>query len=449
MILPNNVYVNDISIGQQSIVEAQKLIDETVEGILNKKITISFSKEGKEQKHEFTFEKLGYASNKDKLKTEIEGIINNDLKLINKYKNYKSIEQNGKKLNLEFDIDHDMFITALEKFDDSILKNPIDAKYTYEKDSIIIVDGELGEAFDKDSLYNELKEGVNNFESRTLTLNLKPVTPKITREILEKKGKMEKIATFKTTFNPNNINRASNVRLAAKLIDGTILAPGEIFSFNETVGKRTVDRGFKEAGVYIRGQVDKDIGGGICQVSTTLYNAALLSNLSIVERSNHTLTVPYVPLSRDASVNWGTKDLKIENDTDNYVYIHSKASKNTVLFDLFGSKTNKDIKLKSVMISKAEPPIEFVEDETKPEGEEIVEDKGHIGYKSKLIKYVYEDGKLIDSKVVNVDRYRTTPQIIKVGTKPINNPIEGIEEKKAIENIEAIEGSEGPVTIIE
>ena len=129
------------------------------------------------------------------------------------------------------------------------------------------------------------------------------------------------ITSAVTNASSSSTNRLNNIRLALSLINGTCLGPGETFSFNDTVGKRTTERGFKVATAYSGGEVTEEVGGGICQVSTTLFNAAVKADLEIVERHNHSLTVSYVDLGKDASVNWSSQDLRFKNTSGDNIYI--------------------------------------------------------------------------------------------------------------------------------
>ena len=124
------------------------------------------------------------------------------------------------------------------------------------------------------------------------------------------------ISSYTTTFNPDSVNRSINIALSADAINGTVVKPGEEFSFNETVGQRTADRGYKSATIISGGRFVNGIGGGICQVSGTLFNAAVLAGMEITERRNHGLKVSYLPGGRDATVSWGEIDLKFKNTSD-------------------------------------------------------------------------------------------------------------------------------------
>ena len=420
-VLPDNMYLDEVHIGGKTLIDIEKYIDEQVEDHLNTKIVVVSGEGLNIQRHEFNLEALGLMSNRNEIKESINAILNNDLGLIKKYQEYKEMQASGKDFNLVYTFNSEDFLKAIEVFDEKDLNNPINASYEYENGEIIIVGGEYGRALDKNLLLEEIENHYFNSNQTDFVLRTKSVEPDITVEELKEQGIKEKITSFTTTYNAHNAERTRNIRLATDKINGYILAPGETFSFNEVVGKRTKERGFQEAGIYVNGKLDTGIGGGICQVSTTLYNSVLLANLEIVERGNHSLTVPYVPLSRDAVINWGTKDLKFKNNTEHYIYIHSEARSNYVAFSLFSTNSNRRVELISNTISRAEPPIKYLEDDMLEEGKESVIDKGHIGYKSELIKKVYEGDELISTETVSIDRYGSSPKIIKIGTKKIDN----------------------------
>lgn len=155
-------------------------------------------------------------------------------------------------------------------------------------------------------------------------------------------------SSFSTYFY-SPAGRTTNIKVACKYIDGTLLAPGEVFSFNDVVGQRTAKRGFKKATVYRGQEVAEGFGGGVCQVSTTLFNAALLGNLDIVERSQHSMKVHYVDAGRDAAISWGTQDFKFRNNTDETIKISAKVIDSSKIEIKF--LTNSAVKPKKVSLS--------------------------------------------------------------------------------------------------
>lgn len=414
--VPDNVYIEEVHIGGKTLTEVDKIIDDKVKAKEDKEIKIVFNGSGQAKSRNFTLEELGYYSDDNLVKLQIANMMGSDSGFIEKLRNYKAIEKTGKVFKISHGIEFDKFAAALKVFVAEKLDKPVDAKYKYQDGQVVIVDGKSGYEMDIKSLYEEILQSISEDKDR-FELKTKKIEANITAEDLKKQGIKEKVVSFTTKFTASNKPRSNNVSLAGKIIDGTILAPGEVFSFNEVVGQRTKQRGFQEAGVYVNGKVDQGIGGGICQVSTTLYNAALLADLEIVERRNHSLTVPYVPLSRDAAVSWGTQDLKFKNNTDYYIYIHTKLTNDTITFDLFSTKDNKTVELISTTLEKKEAPIQYIEESKMDAGKEVVVDKGHDGYKSKLIKKVYVNGKLVEEKTIANDRYLSAPKVIKKGTK--------------------------------
>lgn len=194
----------------------------------------------------------------------------------------------------------------------SLERAPRNAWVRYRQGIIEIIPEQLGQRLSVEgSLQNLLQAFQTGSEEIRFRLALEPVAPHITREALRPIEGV--VASYTTRFPGYQVNRNHNIRLAAAALDGRVLLPGERLSYNEAVGKRTLKQGFRVAPVIIHGQKRLGVGGGICQVSSTLFNAALLAELKVVRRVNHSIPVPYVPLGRDATVNDTGLDLVIEN----------------------------------------------------------------------------------------------------------------------------------------
>lgn len=414
--LPKNVYIDEVNVGGKTFREVENFIDDKVRTVENKEVIIKFSYNGDTQIRKFKLKDLGYCTNEYEIKREISAILYNDLNPIEKVKDYVDIRIHSRKFEFINSLQYSKFCYALKVFDDSKLPKPINAEYKYKNRQIQIIPEKIGYELDIKSLYEELLKKINE-DQKEFVLKIKEDNPKITKVILEEQGIKEKISSFTTGFTSYNKPRNTNMRLAAEIIDGTVIAPGGIFSFNKIVGERTRERGFQEAGVFINGNLDTGLGGGICQVSTTLYNAALIADLEIVERSNHSLIVHYVPLSRDAAVSYGHKDFKFKNNSNHYIYIHANITETSITFDLFGTKGNKWVELKAETLKNIETPIRYIDDSTMRLGKTFVEKAGHGGYESRLVKKVYENGKLIKNEVVSRDRYQASPTIIRRGTR--------------------------------
>jgi vancomycin resistance protein YoaR len=230
-------------------------------------------------------------------------------------------------------------------------------------------------------------------------------------------SELERITTvmskFSTRFNGGQIARSSNIRLAASRINGLVLMPGETFSFNGFLGQRTTAKGFKTAGVYVSGRHDVDVGGGICQVSSTLYNAALQSDLKIDQRLPHSLPVPYVPLGRDAAVSYPNPDLKITNNYEFPIALAATPDKNSVAFAILGArKLEFEVKFESRLMASWSRGEKVIHDPSLGFGVRKVVDSGGSGRRVRTWKVVYRDGKEVERINLGDSVYSGGPRII-------------------------------------
>lgn len=237
----------------------------------------------------------------------------------------------------------------------------------------------------------------------------------------------EVMATFTTKFNAGQVSRSSNIRLAAERLNGIVLMPGEVLSYNDTVGRRTAARGFKPAGIYANGRHEVDYGGGICQVSTTLFNAALLANLKVVSRQNHSMPVPYVPIGRDATVDYGSIDLKIQNPYDHPIAIASQVQGGTVTFWVLGKK-DPDLSVSIVVdgYSSWGMPVRYIDDPSLEPGATVVVEPGSMGRRCVTWRIVKRNGVVVAREKVAESVYRAWPRIVQRGpsvpTPVVNDP---------------------------
>lgn len=227
------------------------------------------------------------------------------------------------------------------------------------------------------------------------------------------------ITSAVTNASSSSKNRLANIKLAAEYINGVCLKPGETFSFNDVVGKRTSERGFKVATAYSSGKVIEELGGGICQVSTTLFNAAVKADLEIVERHNHSLTVSYVDRGKDAAVNWDSQDLRFTNNSDDNVYILSYVdSDKRVRVGVFGKllPNGETITVEGVTKDEIEYETVMQPNLALPTGMTAVAQKGKVGYKAEAYKIRWDaDGNRISRELLCKSTYRSTNEIIEYG----------------------------------
>ncbi|MCO5298287.1 MAG: VanW family protein [Fimbriimonadaceae bacterium] len=234
---------------------------------------------------------------------------------------------------------------------------------------------------------------------------------------------VEVVSEFSTAFPASQFNRNENIRLAAGRLDGVVLMPGDSVSFNSTVGKRTLADGFKEAGVYVNGRHDTGVGGGICQVSTTLYNAALFANLKVKNRRNHSMPVAYVPIGRDATVDYGLIDLVLENPYDTPVAVTSEYQRGRLFFRILGKKDpSLEIKIVSDGHKSWSLGEKIVKDPSVPPGKEVVIEKGSMGHSVNTYRIVYRNGVEVAREPLGKSYYRGGQKIIAVNPEDAAPP---------------------------
>lgn len=248
---------------------------------------------------------------------------------------------------------------------------------------------------------------------------LKITIAEITLVDLGKEAFPNQLGTFTTTFYVGETSRSTNIRLATQKIDGIIVLPGETFSYNATVGKRTVEAGFKSAGAYSAGKIVQEVGGGICQVSTTLYNAVLYANLEIVERHNHYFESSYVDASRDATVSWGGPDFKFKNNRKYPIKIIASSNNGKETVSIYGlyEEDEYEVEIQSKRLSTISRKIEYIDDDSLLEGEESISQNGHDGCTSEAYKILKRNGEIVSQKLLSRDTYSALTRIIKRGTK--------------------------------
>ena len=251
------------------------------------------------------------------------------------------------------------------------------------------------------------------------TIPLKITKPKVTTDSLGDEAFPNRLATYSTKYSTADVNRTTNIKISVNKINGVVLLPGEEFSYNKVLGPRTPQAGYKLGAAYIGGKVVSDYGGGVCQTSSTLYNAVLLSNLEITSRTSHYFAAAYVPVSRDATVYWPSLDFKFKNNRKYPIKIKAYTSNGVIKVEIFGTAEGSDyeVELQSYVTSYIPYNTEYKDDNTLPEGKEVVEQAGTNGIRSEAYKILKKDGKVISKTLLSRDTYSTKARIIRRGTK--------------------------------
>ncbi len=300
---------------------------------------------------------------------------------------------------------------------DAVLKaspEPEPARVTYSKGAILVRKERASLVLDAAKLQQAVLEMLPKFDPTVV-----PVIEGKKRVPDEDLAKVRDVVSeYTTRFSAGNRPRSSNIALAASFFNGQVLMPGDKLSYNDTVGRRTLKRGFKVAGVYINGKHDTGVGGGICQVSTTLYNAALFANLGIRQRQSHSLPVPYVPLGRDATVDFGNIDLVLQNTTDAPIAVVSTYTPGALTFRILGQKVpGQQVVVTQGRVSTRTRGVRTVVDRNLPAGARRVLEGGAPARVVSAFRTVRVNGQVVKSENLGTSYYGGSPRVVAVGAR--------------------------------
>ena len=255
--------------------------------------------------------------------------------------------------------------------------------------------------------------------TRTATLIVRTIQPARTTAIARAMGIVGEVSNYSTTYG-GIPERLHNVALVAQLIDGTLIAPGATFSFNKTTGERTAAKGFEVAPVIMNGEVTTGLGGGVCQVSTTTFNAVFDAGLPITERTNHALYISHYPLGRDATVDYPSVDLKFGNDTDHWLLIRTFVSPGALTVSIFGTPQHRRVESEVAPLRVVgSMPVKITKDPSLKKGERVVDHSGSPRTATTVRRKVYDsDGKLLYDDTWH-SSYVGDAQLVRVGTKKV------------------------------
>jgi vancomycin resistance protein YoaR len=339
--------------------------------------------------------------------------------LIKRYKDKKDLEKGDKIIPMVLTADEDAVTEAIEAHSDELNSEAVNCGLTHENGQFEIVDGQDGISVNVAESAARLKGYISTMWDGTDTefeLTADIVEPKGTREELSRIRDV--LGTYTTNYSDSGANRCTNISVATGKIDGTVLYPGDEFSVGQTISPLTAAGGYELAGAYENGQTVESYGGGVCQVSTTLYNAVILAELDVTQRSNHSMIVTYVKPSMDAAIAGDYKDLKFVNNYDAPIYIEGYTSGKNVTFTIYGEEdrpSNRVVTYESEVISETPGGVQIVAT-SQPAGYISVTQKSHTGYVAQLWKVVTVDGVEQSREQVNKSTYKASPRIIQVGT---------------------------------
>jgi len=325
----------------------------------------------------------------------------------------------AKKITLGILFNDESISKTVKSIRNEIARDPVDATISFQKGRFVVTRDIPGVDVETDKLILMIKDTFN-IENPGYVVNVPVVKVEALKKYEMLKAINTKISSFRTLFRGSS-NRISNIKLSTGAVDGKVIMPGEVFSLNKALGPRIPEYGYREAPIIVDGQVVQGTGGGVCQVATTLYNAALLADLDIIERKNHGLHLEYISLGRDAAISGDYLDLKFRNNRKYPVYIRGYIYGNGIYFEIYSDNTTPNMKVEITtdiieIITPKAPKI--IEDYSLPEGVQKIKTKPRMGYRVKSYRKTYINNVLVRSEELGDDYYRAVNGVIIVGKKP-------------------------------
>lgn len=411
----DNIYIGEVAVGGMSGEEAMQAVNDYVKEIQNTKFKLSIN----DKSITATAGQLG-------VEWENTGVVDEAVmigksgSLITRYKDKKDLEHEPKKLDLTFGTEEKDIKKYLSDHADKVNQEAVDGGLVRENGSFTITGGEEGIALNVEQSAKTIASYITNdwdTKEAELALTADVVQPRGSKEQLSKVKDV--LGTFSTNYSSSSSGRAMNVSNGCGRINGTLLYPGDEFSVYEAVSPFDAEHGYALAGSYENGTVVETYGGGICQVSTTLYNAVIRAELKITERYAHSMIVNYVKPSMDAAIAGTVKDLKFKNNTEAPIYIEGITSGGIITFSIYGEETrspNREVIFESEIVSENNPPTQIQGSASYNVGYVSVQQSAHVGKVARLWKIVKEDGVEKSREEFNNSNYRASPKIIVVGT---------------------------------
>lgn len=500
------IKIEQIDISGLSKDDAKAKIEEWYEEVALKAITLNYE----EIEENVSIEELNAQNDIDNKIEEALKIGRNGNILIDNYQILFTMLFN-KNMNIDITYDEEKLDSKIEEISNKLPESVVESSYYIDDEELVIKKGKNGIKINSEELKNEITGKIKESEDRTIQIpvvdaiaddiNIEKIYEEIHEEprdayILQNPVRVygeqngidfaismeeakailqedkeeysipikithpartlaqlgeqafpEVLSEFTTRYDASNKNRSNNLELASNKINGTVVLPGETFSYNKTVGARTISKGYKEAAVYAGGKVVQGIGGGICQLSSTVYDAALYANLEITKRSNHRFLTSYTQPGFDATVSWGTIDLCFKNTRQYPIKIASSVVNGIVKVQILGIKEDVeyDVDIQTTVLDEIYYKTTYINDNTIPEGTEVIEQYGSNGAKSETYKIVSLDGIIVSKTLLSTDTYSSLDEVIRKGTKKVN--IEDIPQQTPTEDLPGTVLNGGPMGI--
>ena len=419
--LPDGFFVGEISLGGMTEEQARQAVAAEAERLSERKITLDIAG----NVSSVTAEKLGVSwSNKDVVEKAMDQVSSGNL--VRQYMMRKDTEKSPVHIPLETRVDESKAESFIKSQTEGLMDEPQNASIVRTDGTFQITPGVSGKVVDMAATKMALDQALLNQSQDEVraTAVVAEKQPDIVEEDLASIGDV--LGTFTTDFSSSGSSRSGNLSNGASKINGHVLMPGETLSGYECMHPFTTANGYYTAAAYEGGRVVDSIGGGVCQIATTLYNAALRAELEITQRQNHSMVVGYVKPSMDAAIAGTVKDIKITNNYSTPIYVEGYTENRKLTFTIYGKETrpgNRTVEYVSETLSSFSPgaPAEQVDPSMAPGSRRQVQ-SAHRGVKSRLWKVVTVDGVETERTLLHTDTYNASKAIVLVGP-PVPAPV--------------------------
>ena len=369
-----NVYIEDIDLSGLTVPEAKKKVDNTIK--LNKELKLKFD----DKEYILNLNKLGVNYLVDNMIESAYNIGRNENILSNIKRKIKLDLGEDYVIKLKYTFDEKKIDDYVEYIQSEIGIEPTNASIKVENDSIVVKKEKYGRKVDTNRLKEVIMYKIENIYCKENNIPIVELKPKYLYEDLSKIDTV--LGTYETYFNPKKLGRVNNIKVAANATNNIIIDPETEFSFNSYTQSNEVRSQMQKAPVIVNGKVEEGLGGGICQVSSTLYNAALYAGLEITNVRNHSIPSAYIDKGRDATVADGNLDLRFKNKFNTHIFIFNKVYDNRIVSVIYGNKEDKkDIEVTTEIVNTVPNKVKFTESKELYEGEKNIKENGRLGYK--------------------------------------------------------------------
>ena len=351
---------------------------------------------------------------------------------VKRWREIKQIEKEGLALKAAAVYNEEKLEQRIKGLTGEIISAPVDASFQIGAGGRVTVSpSQDGTGVDLEKLKEDITGAILPDNQQEVVLSLVPLAPARTTAELEAMHVDGLLGSYTTYFDAGATSRTYNISVAGRAFDELLVMPGQVVSFNEIVGPRSSEAGYKTAPVIVNNELVDGIGGGVCQVSTTLYNSVLLANLEIVERYNHSMPISYVPIGRDATVVYDALDFKFCNNTADYVYIKSYVGDGKITINIHGNNAYKrDVEVHAYITRELEYNVIYENDPNLPKGTEVVKKEGSNGFMAFTERVVYRNGREEKRDAQSYSDYSPVNKVIAVGTLEVAPQVApGIETK--------------------